>query len=1129
MHAMNVWTRRSGRKACLGVCTCAALLVFWQAVVCAEDFPSMRGFGRYFVVAGGSIVQTPRLMGPTGAIGWIHGREVVVREVEGGSPADGVLRPGDVVLKANGHGLGADPRMGLGHAITESEAGDGKLRLRVYRDGRELDVAVQLRPLGPYARTWPFDCKKSRKLLDIFCDHLASIQQPDGGYRFRTPGAANALVLLANPEPKYVENCRRFAYGCVRDKANMGGLGTWPTSYTGIYLAEYYLVTGDRQVLPELERVCRILAEGQQPCGSWGHGATINRYYAVGGLLNQCGLTAWLALVLGRECGVKVDPQALDRAARFFRRFADRGNVPYGDHRPWDGRTGNGKDAIAAVTFDLLGDGATSRIFADQIAAYYPHRELGHTGPYFGILWGPLGALRASRREDFRRFLDYWTWYYDLARSWEGGGLLLLGDTYLKRGFRFCTGAIAMPCALSTGQQRLRIMGAPKSVFAAGQRSPGIQEARQLFFRQQWTEMKDLLEKQRLTGDDARFARQLRDAAAAAQKSVELTLAAVEDNLRRRWHPQLAKRQLEDLRMFLAKADPRVEKLLDAVTKRGNLAAIEKAKKTYEKYVRLSQVDDTARQAMEGIARDPRLGYLSELARQDLESPHPFRRIFTLEDDWYRFLHTWKADPLAFKGFRQIATTWGGNWPTREAKKHMRAAGFLLHDKETLAEWEELVPITDKQGGRGKPKTARVLFLPRERAFEGPMGWHLPGFDDSGWQEGQFPIGTSHGNRSTTHLPAGMKALCARVRFRLDDVSFARLRLLHRLRHLCNVYLNGYLVGRVLYQGNEGGYGTVYQALDLHPDTPHLIRKGENVLALEGAYDLWWGIFDVGLYGVKGKPSKPTRPIAPPPATTQVAPEPGDARFTPKDVWRERQDAMDKQPVGKLIQQLESPSVHVRGHAARSLAKKGKAATPALVEALRHPHWHVRRGACDAIRFMEKDAAAHAADALPALVNALDDGDFYVRDGAALALAAIGQVPDPAVPKLVRMLNNPDHWWPREAAVRALGGRAAGLLPALLARYHKTTNVRTELTLRQAICRYVTKELADDVVAQVVRLTREDDDWTQQRKMLELIKKLGAKARRSAPFVKALIQKIGEDKKKGNYLRSVLKAITPRR
>ena len=1106
--------------------TWSAIAVFGLAVAArAADFPSVRDFGPYYVIAGGDLVQTPRLMGPTGVVGWIHGCEFVVHEVEKHSPADGILRPGDVVLKANGHGLGRDASMGLGTAITEAEAADGRLRLAIYRDGKELDVAIQLQKLGSYAATWPFGCAKSRKLLDIFCDYLAREQEPEGSIGFRVPGAANGLILLANPDPKYLESCRRLAYNFMRDKASMSGLGTWDTSYTGIYLAEYYLVTGDRAVLPELERVCKILAEGQQPCGSWGHGATINRYYAIGGLLNQCGLTAWIALILGQRCGVAADQAAIAKATAFFSFFADRGNVPYGDHTPWEGTTGNGKDATACIALDLLGDQGKSRIFADQIAAYYPHMEEGHTGPYFAFLWHPVAALHATRRADCQRLLNYWTWYYDLARSWEGGGLLLgTGDVYVNRGFRFCTAAIAMPYALPTGVERLAVMGAPKSVFGAGKCLPVVEKARELFFQQKWDGLKAALQTQTLAGDDARHARQLLGAAEAAERSVELTLAAVEDNLRRGWDPALARRQLEDLKTLLVKKDPRVERLLTQVAEKSNLAAIEEARKTYDKYRGLSRLDEAARKAMEPIAADPKLGYLADLARRDLSEPRGFRAIFTLEEDWDRFFPSWQKDSLAMKGFRQIATTWGGEWPKREAIKHLRAAGHLLEDKETLASWTELAPITDKEGKRGKAKAGLFLFLPREKAFDGPPGWHLPGFDDSGWKQGTFPVGTSHDNRSATIMAEGMRSVFARVHFQLDSLDFSHLRLLHRVRHLCDVYLNGYLISRILYEGNEGGYETTYDALDLHPQAAALLRKGDNVLAFEGAYDLWWGIFDVGLYGQKG--TRPAiEPPPPPQVTRRTAPEPDDPRFTPKNLWQERQDAMDKLAVAELVKELANERVHLRGHAARALAKKGKEATPALIQALKHDHWHVRRGACEAIRFMEKDARANASDALPALVEVLDDQDFYVRDGAARAIAAIGKTPTAAVPRLVKMLDDPDHWWPREAAVEALGGEAGGLLTALIATLHKTTNVVTEAALRDAIVRHTAKGAADEVTSQVVALLRKDNDWFRQKILLELLKALKTKAGSAAAQLRTMIRDTENDKSKRDYLQGILAAI----
>ncbi len=73
------------KRFLVSLCCAPGALV---GVGCADDFPPVRNFGPFCRFAGGDIVNAP-----------------LVR----GSPADGVLRPGDVVMRANGHGLGAEP------------------------------------------------------------------------------------------------------------------------------------------------------------------------------------------------------------------------------------------------------------------------------------------------------------------------------------------------------------------------------------------------------------------------------------------------------------------------------------------------------------------------------------------------------------------------------------------------------------------------------------------------------------------------------------------------------------------------------------------------------------------------------------------------------------------------------------------------------------------------------------------------------------------------------------------------------------------------------------------------------------------------------------------------------------
>ena len=138
--------------------------------------------------------------------------------VSKGSPADGVLNVGDVIVGAGGKSLAdsPDPRRVLGNAITAAETPDGKgrLTLEVERDGEAADVLVRIRALGEYSETWPFKCAKSKKILDRACKLLARGQYPDGHLQGELGMATSwgGLLLLAGGDPKYLDAARRAAY-----------------------------------------------------------------------------------------------------------------------------------------------------------------------------------------------------------------------------------------------------------------------------------------------------------------------------------------------------------------------------------------------------------------------------------------------------------------------------------------------------------------------------------------------------------------------------------------------------------------------------------------------------------------------------------------------------------------------------------------------------------------------------------------------------------------------------------------------------------------------------------------------------------------------------------------------------
>ena len=151
--------------------------------------------------------------------------------------------------------------------------------------------------------------------------------------------------------------------------------------------------------------------------------------------------------------GVK-DPaldRAIDKSAKFLRYYVNKGAIPYGDHQPWPGHEDNGKCSLAAVLFDLLGDGEAAAYYAKMGMAGYAERERGHTGNFFNVMWALPGVSRCGPLAT-GAYLKEQSWYYDLARDWKGGfsyqGSPVGEEEHHKYTEWDCTGAYLLTYAL---------------------------------------------------------------------------------------------------------------------------------------------------------------------------------------------------------------------------------------------------------------------------------------------------------------------------------------------------------------------------------------------------------------------------------------------------------------------------------------------------------------------------------------------------------------------------------------------------------------------------------------------------------------------------------------------------------
>ena len=395
-------------------------------------------------------------LGSTGLRGWIYtkpatyldslqgrttadSRQILVTHVGAKSPADGVINVNDVILGTGGKLFNDDARKSIAMAIQEAEkeANGGILKLTRWRAGKTDDVELKLRVLGTYSESAPFNCPKSKRIFEDACKVLE--KEP---LKENWAGAINGLALMATGNPEYLPRIRDFArkLGPPTLKLELkDGMVIWDWGYRNLFLSEYYLLTGDKEVLHAIEEYTIALAKGQSMYGTFGHGIApptpegkLHGSIPPYGPVNEAGLIGNLGIALGRKCGVK-DPEvepAIDRAAGFFGYFVDKGSIPYGEHEPWPYHENNGKVSMSAVLFTVIGNhDREAQFFAKMATAGYRSRECGHTGQGFSYLWGALGA-NVGGPDALAAFLKECSWHLDLVRRCDGSFTYDGGEQY---------------------------------------------------------------------------------------------------------------------------------------------------------------------------------------------------------------------------------------------------------------------------------------------------------------------------------------------------------------------------------------------------------------------------------------------------------------------------------------------------------------------------------------------------------------------------------------------------------------------------------------------------------------------------------------------------------------------------
>ncbi len=375
-------------------------------------------------------------LGPTGILGTFEKKQVLVDGTEPGSPADGKLKKGDVIS-----GMGAD----FVQAILAAEASDGKLTLQL-KDGKK--VTLQLKALGGFSPTAPYNCPKTNKLITLAADGLAKEFSGKGDKnKGLGSSATNAglLGLMATGEQKYtdvafamIKNFESIGYNGkslqtrkleqTKETGKYAGrVGSWSAAYDTILLAEYFYLTKDSALLPTLKTYTLSLVEGQDAAGLYGHkmaDPATNRAPGYG-QMNNVSLACLMGMQLSKKCGVDVPglDEAIGRTVAYVEYHIGRGGFAYGFHGPRNFYfNNNGTSGLASICMTLAGNKEGAKFFSAMSATSGNKLGTGHASSLFSTYWTPAGANVAGPKVTQKLYPEVQE-YLTLRRRWDGSHL----------------------------------------------------------------------------------------------------------------------------------------------------------------------------------------------------------------------------------------------------------------------------------------------------------------------------------------------------------------------------------------------------------------------------------------------------------------------------------------------------------------------------------------------------------------------------------------------------------------------------------------------------------------------------------------------------------------------------------
>jgi hypothetical protein len=429
-------------------------------------------------------------MGPTGARAILKETSFVVKHVFAQSPAHGQLQIDDEITGANGtpftkHTFGKcysmepgagyeGPIMDMGTAIENSEGKDGTLTLSLLRAGKPTTAIIKLDPAGRFSETFPKNCKKSKKLTARALEYLLKLPADHKG-EVHEKGLL-ALALLSQGKIKEAETMA-MAWNEPPDEKSW----TWYPTYQSIFLAEYFLQTGDKRVLPTIEENCKRLylsqvidpdlykdrMHGGQPQaanylkGGNGHGARIAGY----GTMTITTLMTLLTWELAEDCGIQIENFNRDLAYGCI--HTNTNETGYMGYRFATGAYSPiGLQGLSLITHRVAERPGTADYMSRVTRGLERSKTRlndGHGDNSLAWCWALLGIQQSGNDSATRSFLDYNKSFLNMARTHDGAFVIQPGRNLHEKAYYMSPRVhptAAMVLALGMDKPRLKIQGA---------------------------------------------------------------------------------------------------------------------------------------------------------------------------------------------------------------------------------------------------------------------------------------------------------------------------------------------------------------------------------------------------------------------------------------------------------------------------------------------------------------------------------------------------------------------------------------------------------------------------------------------------------------------------------------------